>query len=154
MDHEDEVDLGIGLVRNEEYIGLYFNLTAWNIYKPKNVIQLSLRRGSRMISILIISDEITLSIKSCWKKFDPLLSKRNEEGNVQAGTHLIIIDDSPCHETIDKSNPIILNYYRQFLIKGFDRQDFSKSRFWNSDYQLFQVILPNIISQCTAKMSD
>jgi len=65
MDHEDEVDLGIGLVRNEEYIGLYFNLTAWNIYKPKNVIQLSLRRGSRMISILIISDEITLSIKSC-----------------------------------------------------------------------------------------
>ena len=154
MDHEDEVDLGIGLVRNEEYIGLYFNLTAWNIYKPKNVIQLSLRRGSRMISILIISDEITLSIKSCWKKFDPLLSKRNEEGNVQAGTHLVMIDDSSCHETIDKSNPIILNYYRQFLIKGFDRQNFSKSRFWNSDYQLFQVILPNIISQCTAKMSD
>ena len=107
-----------------------------------------------MISILIISDEITLSIKSCWKKFDPLLSKRNEEGNVQAGTHLIIIDDSPCHETIDKSNPIILNYYRQFLIKGFDRQDFSKSRSWNSDYQLFQVILPHIISQYTAKISD
>ena len=47
-------------------------------------------------------------------------SKRNEDGNVQAGTHLIIMDDSSCQETISKSNPVILNYYRQFLLKGFD----------------------------------
>ena len=43
MDLKNETYLGIGLVRNEEYIGLYFNLTAWNIMKPNNVIQLSLR---------------------------------------------------------------------------------------------------------------
>ena len=46
MDRKNETDLGIGLVRNEEYVGFYFNLTAWNIKKPKNVIQLSLRKGS------------------------------------------------------------------------------------------------------------
>ena len=51
---------------------------------------------------------------------NPFQSKRNEDGNVQAGTHLIIMDDPSCHETIDKSDPAILNYYRQFLIKGFD----------------------------------
>ena len=48
------------------------------------------------------------------------LSKRNEGGDVLAGTHLIIMDDSSCHGTIDKSDPVILNYYRQLLIKGFD----------------------------------
>ena len=47
-------------------------------------------------------------------------SKRNEDGNVQAGTHLIIMDSSFCNKAIEKSNPAILNYYRQFLIKGFD----------------------------------
>ena len=31
IEPELELFLGIGLVRNEEYIGLYFNLTAWNI---------------------------------------------------------------------------------------------------------------------------
>ena len=46
MDLKNETDLGIGLVRNEEYVGLYFNLTAWNIETPSNVIQLSLRMGS------------------------------------------------------------------------------------------------------------
>ena len=30
------------------------------------------------------------------------------------------MDDSSRHETIAKSDPAILNYYRQFLIKGFD----------------------------------
>ena len=48
MDLQNERDLGIGLVRNEEYVGLYFNLTAWNIKKfntSSNVIQLSLRKG-------------------------------------------------------------------------------------------------------------
>ena len=46
MNLRNETDLGIGLVRNEDYVGLYFNLTAWNIKKPSNVIQLSLRKGS------------------------------------------------------------------------------------------------------------
>ena len=32
------------------------------------------------------------------------------------------MDDSSCQGTISKSNPVILNYYRQFLLKGFDRQ--------------------------------
>ena len=50
----------------------------------------------------------------------PFLSKRNKDGNVDAGTHLIIMDNLSCQETISKSNPVILNYYRQFLIKGFD----------------------------------
>ena len=31
IEPELELFLGIGLVRNHEYIGLYFNLTAWNI---------------------------------------------------------------------------------------------------------------------------
>ena len=31
IEPELELFLGIGLVRNDEYIGLYFNLTAWNI---------------------------------------------------------------------------------------------------------------------------
>ena len=51
---ELEPFLGIGLIRNEEYIGLYMNLTAWNIYiqgeyyhadnkiEPSNFIRLSL----------------------------------------------------------------------------------------------------------------
>ena len=30
------------------------------------------------------------------------------------------MDDTSCNAFISKSNPIILNYYRQFLIKGFD----------------------------------
>ena len=51
---------------------------------------------------------------------EPFQSKRNKDGNVQAGTHLIIMDDTSCHGTISKSDPAILNYYRQFLIKGFD----------------------------------
>ena len=45
MDTQREAELGIGLVRNEEYIGFYFNLTAWNIYVPSNVIQLTLSNG-------------------------------------------------------------------------------------------------------------
>ena len=45
MDPQLEAVLGIGLVRNEDYVGLYLNLTAWNIYKQSNVIQLSLRKG-------------------------------------------------------------------------------------------------------------
>ena len=46
---------------------------------------------------------------------------KNDNGSVQAGTHLIIVDDSPCRGTSDakSSDPKILNYYRQFLVKGF-----------------------------------
>ena len=55
MDTQRKAELGIGLVRNEEYIGFYVNLTAWNIYASSNVIQLSLRKGSKMIRISMIS---------------------------------------------------------------------------------------------------
>ena len=44
MDTERKAELGIGLVRNEEYIGFYVNLTAWNLYASSNVIQLSSER--------------------------------------------------------------------------------------------------------------
>ena len=46
IDLKTQTEIGIGLVRNDEYIGFYFNLTAWNIKKLSNVIQLSLRKGS------------------------------------------------------------------------------------------------------------
>ena len=57
-----EAELGIGLVRNEEYIGFYLNLTAWNINATSNVIPLSLRRSSRKITIqtTLKSDDLTL----------------------------------------------------------------------------------------------
>ena len=52
----------------------------------------------------------------CSKTF---FSRKTEDGMSQAGTHLIIIDESPCGSTdAEKSNPAILNYYRQFMIKG------------------------------------
>ena len=55
MDLKTQIDLGVGLVRNDGYIGFYFNLTAWNIKKPSNVIQLSLRQGFLIIKIYKIS---------------------------------------------------------------------------------------------------
>ena len=39
IEPELELFLGIGLVRNDEYIGLYFNLTAWNITTQGKVKQ-------------------------------------------------------------------------------------------------------------------
>ena len=45
MKTEVVAELGIGLVRNDEYIGFYLNLTAWNIDAMSNVIRLSLRKG-------------------------------------------------------------------------------------------------------------
>ena len=54
MNTQMEAELGIGLVRNEEYVGFYVNLTAWNIYTTSNVIPLSLRNGSKMINISMI----------------------------------------------------------------------------------------------------
>lgn len=56
-------------------------------------------------------------------------SMKDENGQNNVGTHLIIVDDSNCFgktsETL--SNPSILNYYRQFLIKGFDDSDTHKN---------------------------
>ena len=45
---------------------------------------------------------------------------------MQAGSHLIIVDESSCRGTTSakSSNPKILNYYRQFLVKGFGDQFF------------------------------
>ena len=63
------------------------------------------------------------------KLFQTPFSKRNKDGSVEAGTHLIMIDDSSCQETISKSDPAILNYYRQFLIKGWDYKNIFKSLF-------------------------
>ena len=55
MSTQMEAELGIGLVRNEEYVGFYLNLTAWNNYTSSNVIPLSLRKGFKLISISMIS---------------------------------------------------------------------------------------------------
>ena len=54
MDTAIEAKLGVGLVRNKEYIALYLNLTAWSISATSNVIPLSLRDGFKMISLLTI----------------------------------------------------------------------------------------------------
>ena len=52
----------------------------------------------------------------------PYFSRKNENGIIEAGSHLIIIDDSSCDQTNAEqlSDPKILNYYRQFLIEGLD----------------------------------
>ena len=48
-------------------------------------------------------------------------SRKNENGVMQASSHLIIIDDFSCDQTNAEqlSNPKLLNYYRQLLIKGY-----------------------------------
>ena len=53
--------------------------------------------------------------------FETFWSTKKENGNVAAGSHLIIVDDSLCRgaTATKSSNPKILNYYRQFLVKGF-----------------------------------
>ena len=52
----------------------------------------------------------------------PHLSRKNENGIIEAGSHLVIIDGSSCDQTNAEqlSDPKILNYYRQFLIEGLD----------------------------------
>ena len=49
---------------------------------------------------------------------------------MQASSHLIIIDDSPCDQTNAEklSNPKILNYYRQLLIKGYMAEIHSRNQ--------------------------
>ena len=51
---------------------------------------------------------------------------KKENGSVEAGSHLIIVDDSSCRgaTAAKSSNPKILNYYRQFLVKGFGEELF------------------------------
>ena len=60
LETRKEAELGIGLVRNEDYIGFYLNLTAWIINATSNVIQLSLRKGSKRIkySTILESDHL------------------------------------------------------------------------------------------------
>ena len=81
MDLKNETYLGIGLVRNEDYIGLYFNLTAWNIMKPKNVIQLSLRWGVFLPRIYKIA--LNFQIDQCdifqYRKLKSLVSLERGE---------------------------------------------------------------------------
>ena len=63
LETRKEAELGIGLVRNEEYIGFYLNLTAWNTNATSNVIQLSLRKGYTCKRIndstILQSDDLT-----------------------------------------------------------------------------------------------
>ena len=67
---------------------------------------------------------ISLSFKDC--QFNLLISRKNENGNIEAGTHLIFIDNSTCDSKSAEqlTDPKILNYYRQFLIKGIDGRYF------------------------------
>jgi len=54
------------------------------------------------------------------------------------------MDDSSCQKTISKSDPAILNYYRQLLIKGFgwwkfeifSYSEFQSKRYYTVYYQL------------------
>ena len=70
------------------------------------------------------------------------MSTKNEYGSVQAGSHLIIVDESSCRGTTSarSSNPKILNFYRQFLVKGFGDRFFEFGIFgrfitgWSSSY--------------------
>ena len=70
-----ELFLGIGLIRNEEYVGLYLNLTAWNRedYEPTNIIELTLRKGSKIemkiekVLVMYIVSRVTESV-SVWNR--------------------------------------------------------------------------------------
>ena len=71
MTPELELLLGVGLVRNSEYIGLYLNLTAWNHYRNENssqdsiltnIIRLSLRLSSKIYSKRKLIISVILSI--------------------------------------------------------------------------------------------
>ena len=55
------------------------------------------------------------------KTVEFVISRKTKNGVVIASSHLVIIDNSPCENAHSKqlSNPNILNYYRQLLIKGY-----------------------------------
>ena len=78
----------------------------------------------------------------------PISSKRNENGMIQAGSHLVIIDDSSCDQTNAEqlSDPKILNYYRQFLIEGFDDWYLIRGlRIWSLSYGPYDTHMSHII---------
>ena len=76
---------------------------------------------------------------------------KNIDGSIQAGSHLIIVDDSSCRgATITKSNPKILNYYRQFLVKGFGDRFFEFrifGRFKTGDSPSYSKPMKHLISK-------
>ena len=57
---------------------------------------------------------------------EPRFSRTNPDGIIEASSHLVIIDDASCDQTNAEqlSDPRVLNYYRQFLIEGFDDRFF------------------------------
>ena len=105
IEPEIELFLGVGIVRNDEYIGLYINLTAWNLFIDGTYnLDNGLNNGPDETPLELL--RLTLTMR-----------KANMES--KAGTHLIIIDDSPCGNLGERSSdPKFLNYYRQFLIKS------------------------------------
>ena len=78
----------------------------------------------------------TAIIRESPTNFQLSISTKMEDKNVQAGTHLVILDDGSCDATNAErlSDPTILNYYRQFLVQGFGDLCFSlKKSFTNPD---------------------
>ena len=67
----------------------------------------------------------------CEINFELSISTKIKDDKVQAGTHLVVLDDRPCDATNAErlTDPTILNYYRQFLIQGFDDLCFSRNSF-------------------------
>ena len=59
----------------------------------------------------------------CENDLKAFLSTKNKDETIEASAHLVIIDDLACDQltAAQLSDPRILNYYRQFLIKA-DRQ--------------------------------
>ena len=89
-----------------------------------------------------------------WKpnsNLKPFVSMKNIDGSIQAGSHLIIVDDSSCRGTTKtKSDPKILNYYRQFLVKGFGDRFFEFrifGRFKTGESPSFSKPMKHLISK-------
>ena len=77
-------------------------------------------------------------------------SRKNENGNKEAGTHLIIVDDSTCDPSKEQlSDPKVLNYYRQFLIQGFDERYYMRCL-----SQITSCIMYNVINICILQSID
>ena len=74
----------------------------------------------------------------CEINFELSISTKIKDEKVQAGTHLVILDDRPCDATNAErlSDPTILNYYRQFLIQGFDDLCFPLKSFTSPDREV------------------
>ena len=82
-----ESRFGVGLVRNDNYLGFYLNLTAWKEFiNEKNIT--------------------TTVFPVTYGQLD----------GTKSATHLIIVDDNECEAMHYLSDSKILNYYRQFLL--------------------------------------